>query len=184
MARSHLKCERTNDFGFGEIAVNRIPSTSHEVLYGRSWSLTGTSEHSCMLKHICLWKVRQSCDLHFTWMYYSCYVIGRSATRSKRSSIIRLVYKPFVLLPPLVPHHSFTAHTPLYFFGQRCFLYHLIATVSSAILVQALPADLSNITSKSGGLAQFITQYTVLGTGALTFDGVWALLLAYPIYIY
>ena len=28
-----------------------------------------------------------------------CYVIGRSATRSKKSSIIRLVYKPFVLSP-------------------------------------------------------------------------------------
>ena len=172
MARSHLKCERTNDFGFGEIAVNRIPSTSREVLYGRSWSLTGTSEHSCMLKHICLWKVRQSCDLHFTWMYYSCYVIGRSATRSKRSSIIRLVYKPFVLLPPLVPHHFFTAHTPLYFFGQRCFLYHLIAV------------DLSSITSKSGGLAPVITQCTVPGTATFTFDDVRALLLVYPIYIY
>ena len=28
-----------------------------------------------------------------------CYVIGRSATRSKKSSIIHLVYKPFVLSP-------------------------------------------------------------------------------------
>ena len=92
MARSHLKCEGTNDFGYGEIGVNRIPSTSREVLYGRSWSLVGTSEHSCMLKHICQWKVRQSCDLHFTWMYCLCYVIGRS---------IRLVYKPFVLSPHL-----------------------------------------------------------------------------------
>ena len=100
MARSHLKCERTNDFGYGEIVVNRIPSTSQEVLYGRSWSLAGTSEHSCMLKHICQWKVPQSCDLHFTWMYYLCYVIGRS---------IRLVYKPFVLSP----HLSLT--TPLRF---------------------------------------------------------------------
>ena len=105
-------------------------------------------------------------------MYYSCYVIGRSATRSKRSSIIRLVYKPFVLLPPLVPHHSFTAHTPLYFFGQRCSLYHLIAV------------DLSSITSKSGGLAQVITQCTVPGTATFTFDDVRTLLLAYPIYIY
>ena len=176
MARSHLKCERTNDFGFGEIAVNRIPSTSCEVLYERSWSLAGTSEHSCMLKHICQWKVRQSCDLHFTWMYYLCYVIGRSArtTRSKKSFIF----------PPLVPHHSFTAHTPLYFFGQRCFLYHLIAAVSSAILVQASPVDLSSITSKSGGLAQIITQSTLPGTTVLTFDDVRALLLTYPIYIY
>ena len=39
MARSYLKCDRTNDFGYGEIAVNRIPSTSREVLCGRSWSL-------------------------------------------------------------------------------------------------------------------------------------------------
>ena len=37
-----------------------------------------------------------------------CYVIGRSATRSKKSSIIRLVYKPFVLSP----HLSLT--TPLW----------------------------------------------------------------------
>ena len=58
-----------------------------------------------------------------------CYVICTLATRSKKSSIIRLVYKPFVLLTSLVPHHSFTAHTPLYFFGQRCFFNHLIATV-------------------------------------------------------
>ena len=51
-------------------------------------SLAGTSKHSCMLKHICQWKVRQSCDLHFTWIYYLCYVIGTSArTRSKKSSI-------------------------------------------------------------------------------------------------
>ena len=142
MARSHLKCEGTNDFGYGEIADNRIPSTSREVLYGRSWSLAGRSEHSCMLKHICQWKVRQSCDLHFTWMYYLCYVIGRSArTRSKKSSIIRLVYKPFVLLPSLVPHHSFTAHTHLYFFGQRCFLNQLIATVSSAFLSKPRPSQ-------------------------------------------
>ena len=95
MARSYLKCDRTNDFGYGEIAVNRIPSTSREVLCGRSWSLAGTSEHSCMLKHICLWKVRQSCDLHFTWMYYSCYVIGRSArTRSKKSCLQTLRSSP------------------------------------------------------------------------------------------
>ena len=166
-------------FGYGEIVVNRIPSTSWEVLYGRSWILAGTSEHSCMLKHICQWKVRRSCDLHFTCMYYLCYVIVRSATISKKSSIIRLVYKPFILSP-----HSFTAHTPLYFFGQRCFLYHLIATVSSAILVQASPVDLSSITSRSGGLAQVTTQSTVPGTGALTFNDVRALLLAYPIYIY
>ena len=52
MARSHLKCERTNDFSYGEIAVNRIPSTSWELPDGRSWSFAGTSEHSCMLKHI------------------------------------------------------------------------------------------------------------------------------------
>ena len=69
-----------------------------------------------------------------------CYVIGTSATRSKKSSIIRLVYKPFVLLPSLVPHHSFTAHTHLYFFGQRCFLNHLIATVSSAFLSKPRPS--------------------------------------------
>ena len=36
-----------------------------------------------------------------------CYVIGMLATRSKKSSIIRLVYKPFVLSP----HWSLT--TPL-----------------------------------------------------------------------
>ena len=77
-----------------------------------------------------------------------------------------------VLLPPLVPHHFFTAHTPLYFFGQRCSLYHLIAV------------DLSSITSKSGGLAQVITQCTVPGTATFTFDDVRALLLAYPIYIF
>ena len=143
-------------------------------------SLAGTSKHSCMLKHICQWKVQQSCDLHFTWIYYLCYVIGMSArTRSKKSSIsIRLVYKPFVLSP----HLSLT--TPLSFFGQKCSLYHLIAAVSSAILVQASPVDLSSITSKSGGLAQVISQYTVPGTGALTFDDVRALPLAYPIYIY
>ena len=107
-----------------------------------------------------------------------CYVIGRSATRSKRSSIIRLVYKPFVLSP----HLSLT--TPLSFFGQRCFLNHLIATVSSAILVQASPVDLSSITSKSGGLAQVITQCTVPSTVALTFDDVRPLPLAYLTYIY
>ena len=184
MARSYLKCERTNDFGYCEIAVNRIPSTSWEVLYGRSWSLAGTSEHSCMLKHICQWKVRQSCDLHFTSMYYLCYIIGRSArTRSKNSSIIRLVYKLFVLSPHLSPTTP-SAHTPLYFFKQRCFLSHLIATVSSAILVQASPADLSSITSKPGGLAQVITQSTVPGTTVPTFDDVRGLLLAYPIYTY
>ena len=96
-----------------------------------------------------------------------CYVIGTSArTRSKKSSIIRLVYKPFVLSP----HLSLT--TPLSFFGQKCSLYHLIATVSSAILVQASPADRSSITSKSDGLAQVITQSMVPGTAALTFDDV------------
>ena len=52
MAQSHLKCERANDFGYGEIAVNRIPSTSRELPDGRSWSLAGMSEHSCILKHI------------------------------------------------------------------------------------------------------------------------------------
>ena len=99
MARSYLKCDRTNDFGYGEIAVNRIPSTSREVLYGRSWSLVGTSEHSCMLKYICQWKMQQSCDLHFTWMYYLCYVIGRSAsTRSKTSGKRRLCGKPWYFL--------------------------------------------------------------------------------------
>ena len=72
MARCHLKCERTNDFDYGEIAVNRIPSTSCEVLYGRSWSLAGTSEHSCMLKHICQWKVWQLCDLHITCTSGKC----------------------------------------------------------------------------------------------------------------
>ena len=41
------------------------------------------------------------------------------------------------------PHLSLT--TPLYFFRQRCFLNHLIATVSSAILVQASPVDLSTL---------------------------------------
>ena len=51
-------------------------------------------------------------------------------------------------------------------------MYHLIGAVLSAILVLASPVDLRSITSKSGGLAQVITQYTVLGTGALTFDGV------------
>ena len=97
-------------FWLWEIAANRIPSTSRELPDGKSWSLAGMSEHSCMLKHICQWKVRQSCDLHFTWMYYLCYVIGGSATRSKKSSIsICLVYKPFVLFP----HLSLT--TPLRF---------------------------------------------------------------------
>ena len=160
MARSHLKCERTNDFGYGEIGVNRIPFTSRELPDGRSWSLTGTSEHSYMLKHICQWKVQQSCDLHFTnWMYYLCYVIGRSAsTRSKKSSIIRLVYKPFVLSPHLSPTTPL-AHTHLYFFGQRCFLYHLIATVSSAILVQASPeAPWSSPKGMSGKILDFGPQ--------------------------
>ena len=60
----------------------------------------------------------------------------------------------------------------------------VITAVSSAILVLASPADLSSITSKPGGLAQVITQSTVPGTTALTFDDVRALLLAYPIYIY
>ena len=48
----------------------------------------------------------------------------------------------------------------------------IVAAVSSAILVQASPVDLSSITSKSGGLAQVITQCTVSGTAALTFDDV------------
>ena len=60
----------------------------------------------------------------------------------------------------------------------------IVAAVSSAILVQASPVDLSSITSKSGGLAQVITRCTVPGTAVLTFDDVRALLLAYPIYIY
>ena len=60
----------------------------------------------------------------------------------------------------------------------------IIAAVSSAILVQASPTNFSSITSKPGGLAQVITQCTVPGTAALTFDDVRALPLAYPIYIY
>ena len=126
--------------------------------------------------HVC-WStfVSERCGSRVTcisleWVIW-CYVIGRSATRSKKSSIIRLVYKPFVLSPHL-SLTTFTARTPLYFFWQRCFLNHLIAV------------DLSSITSKSGGLAQVITQCTVPGTAALTFDDVRALPLVYPIYIY
>jgi len=46
----------------------------------------------------------------------------------------------------------------------------ILATVSSAILVQASPIYLSSLTSMSGGLAQVITECTVPGTAALTFD--------------
>ena len=48
----------------------------------------------------------------------------------------------------------------------------IVATVSSAILVQASPIDLGSLASMSGGLAQVITECTVPGTAALTFDDV------------
>ena len=91
--------------------------------------------------------------------------------------------KPFVLSP----HLSLTTPlwlTLLYIHLGKGVFNHLIVTVSSAILVQASPVDLSSITSKSGGLAQVITQCMVPSTTSLTFDDVQALSLAYPIYIY
>ena len=155
------------------LAMVRLGSIGFLLQVGRCYMEDHRAWQERLSTHVC-WStfVSERRSSRVTWMYYLCYVIGKSATRLKRSSIIRLVYKPVVLLPPLVPHHSFMAHTPLYFFGQRCSLYHLIAV------------DLSRITSKSGGLAPVITQCTVPGTATFTFDDVRALLLAYPIYIY
>ena len=89
-----------------------------------------------------------------------------------------------LFFPPLVPHHSFTAHTPLYFFRQRCFCTILSRQSRLQFLSKPRPSISAALQSKSGGLAQVITQCTVPGTVAPTFDDVRALLLAYPIYIY
>ena len=48
----------------------------------------------------------------------------------------------------------------------------LVATFSSAVHVQASPLDPHSLASNSGGLAQVITECTVSGTAALTFDDV------------
>ena len=61
------------------------------------------------------WKVRQSCDLHFTCMYYLCYVIGRSATRSKKFSIIFVLSTNPLFFPPTCPS--------LLLYGSHSFIF-------------------------------------------------------------